>query len=169
MSTGTEIWRDALWEQFGASIDMLARAIAACPESVWTLRVGHREFWHIAYHTLFFTDLTLSGTVEGFSPPSPFTLTELNPAGVLPERRYTKAELLEYARHCRLKGRATFETLTDLEAVRVVKFDWVQLKVAELALYNLRHVQHHTGQLNMLLRQAGIDAPDWVGRASEVG
>jgi uncharacterized damage-inducible protein DinB len=33
---------------------------------------------------------------------------------------------------------------------------------AELLLYNLRHVQHHAGQLHLLLRQTTDDAPRWV-------
>jgi hypothetical protein len=166
MSVGTQIWREALWEQLGGSLTMLERAIVACPDATWTAMAGTREFWYMAYHTLFFLDLNLSGTLEGFAPPPPFTMGELDPTGVLPERVYTKAELLEYLRHCREKARVTFESLTDLEAVRVVEFSWVRMKYGELMLYNLRHVQHHTGQLNMLLRQSGVDAPDWIGRVT---
>jgi uncharacterized damage-inducible protein DinB len=32
----------------------------------------------------------------------------------------------------------------------------------ELLLYNLRHVQHHTAQLNLLIRQAGGEPAPWV-------
>ena len=166
MSVGTEIWRAALWEQFGGSLMMLERAIDACPESLWTGNAGSRAFWHLAYHTLFFTDLNFSGTAEGFSPPAPFDRNELDPSDVLPARVYTKAELLSYARHCREKGRATIESLTDLEAVRVIELPWVSMRFGEFMLYSMRHVQHHTGQLNVVLRQAGIDAPDWIPRAS---
>ena len=166
MSTGTQIWREALWEQFGGSLAMLERAIDACPESVWTGAAGSRTFWHLAYHTLFFTDVNFSGTTDGFSPPAPFTLTELDPRDVRPERTYTKAELLEYARYVREKGRATIESLTDLEAVRAIELPWLRIKFGELMLYSLRHVQHHTGQLNLVLRQSGIEAPDWVRRDS---
>jgi uncharacterized damage-inducible protein DinB len=37
----------------------------------------------------------------------------------------------------------------------------------EIALYNLRHVQHHTGQINLLLRQNTGNAPEWVFRLEE--
>jgi uncharacterized damage-inducible protein DinB len=166
VSAGTEIWRDALWEQFGASLAMLERAIDACPESLWTSNAGSREFWHLAYHTLFFTDLNFSGTTHGFSPPPPFSLAELDPSDIRPERVYTKAELIEYVRHCREKGRVVLGSLTDLEAVRSIELPWIHLKFGEFMLYSMRHVQHHTGQLNVVLRQAGIDAPDWIPRAS---
>jgi hypothetical protein len=34
----------------------------------------------------------------------------------------------------------------------------------EVFLYNMRHVQHHMAQLNLLLRQRIDDAPKWVSR-----
>jgi hypothetical protein len=36
----------------------------------------------------------------------------------------------------------------------------------ELHLYNLRHVQHHAAQLNLLLRQTIGSAPRWVFKAA---
>jgi uncharacterized damage-inducible protein DinB len=166
MSVGTQIWREAVWQQLGGAIAMLERAIVACPDNLWAANVGTRQFWHTAYHTLFFLDLYLFGTTDGFTPPPPFSLTELDPADVRPERQYTKSELLEYLRYCRQKYRTTIESLTDLEAVRVVEFDWLRMKMGELLLYSLRHVQHHTAQLNLALRQAGIEPPDWYRRAT---
>jgi uncharacterized damage-inducible protein DinB len=35
----------------------------------------------------------------------------------------------------------------------------------ELSLYNMRHVQHHAAQLNLILRQTGIEPQRWVSRA----
>ncbi len=29
-------WNEILWDQFGASIDMLAQAIHACPDDLWS-------------------------------------------------------------------------------------------------------------------------------------
>jgi uncharacterized damage-inducible protein DinB len=40
------------------------------------------------------------------------------------------------------------------------------MSVAELLLYNLRHVQHHAAQLNLMLRQTTGAAPRWVARAT---
>jgi len=166
MSVGTQIWREAIWEQLGASLAMLERAIVACPDAVWTAKAGSREFWHMAYHTLFFVDVNMSGTTVGFAPPSPFTLSELDPSDVLPDRVYTKAELLEYGRHCREKSRTTILSLTDLGAERIVEFDWLRMKFGELMIHNMRHVQHHTAQLNLVLRQSGVKPPNWVFRVS---
>ena len=103
------IWKTILWQQFGAAIDMLENGINACPSELWHVRLWDNhsattdssEFWYIVYHTLFWLDLYLSGSIEGFVPPVPFTLDELDPAGVFPERPYTKDELQTYLEHGR--------------------------------------------------------------------
>jgi uncharacterized damage-inducible protein DinB len=38
------------------------------------------------------------------------------------------------------------------------------MSVAELLLYNMRHVQHHAAQLNLILRQKIDSAPNWVSK-----
>ena len=162
-----ELWREIIWRQFGAAVDMLGNAVRACPEELWGDRGRRPEFWYVTYHTLFYLDLYLSGSPEGFKPPEPFTLDELDPAGLTPERAYTKGELLEYLRHCRAKCRATVGALTAERARGRCAFGWVEMEFAELLLYNLRHVQHHAAQLNLLLRQATDDAPRWVAAAGD--
>ena len=121
-------------------------------------------FWYIAYHTLFWTDYYLSGTPEGFTPPAPYTLGELDPEGVYPDRIYARDELLEYLVHVRRKARAVIAAMTEEQAAEPSSFQ--RLGLGELLLYNLRHVQHHVGQLQLLLRQRTDSAPRWVRRAS---
>lgn len=159
------VWKTALWQQLGAAIDMLDNAIVACPEEVWGDRSRQPEFWYLVYHTLFFLDLYLHGSEECFVPPEPFTLDELDPAGVLPERVYTKDEMLVYLRHCRDKCQRTIEGLTDEQARQRHSFKWLEMEGLELHLCSLRHVQHHTAQLNLILRQTIDSAPRWVARA----
>jgi hypothetical protein len=158
-------WRTIIWQQFGASIEMLENALLACPDELWSDRSQRPEFWYVVYHTLFFLDLYLSGSVEGFAPPAPFTLDELDPAGLLPERVYSKDELHTYLEHGRTKCRATIENLTDETAWRRCRFPWGELSFAELLLDNMRHVQHHAAQLNLNLRQKTDSAPGWVAKA----
>jgi hypothetical protein len=95
-----------IWQQFGASIDMLENAMHACPETLWGDRSQRPEFWYVVFHTLFFLDLYLSDSDIGFSPPVPFTLDEMDERGILPERVYTKEELNKYLDHGRQKCRA---------------------------------------------------------------
>ncbi len=160
-----EEWKQIARSQFGATIDMLENSIEACPEEIWD--DGTRDFssyWYMVSHTLFWLDLYLSGTAENFAPPAPFTLDELDPAGVIPARTYTKDELLKYLRHCREKFREVVKNLTGEKANEICKFGSTEMKFGELLLDNMRHVQHHTAQLNLILRQRTDYAPPWISR-----
>jgi uncharacterized damage-inducible protein DinB len=157
--------RASLWQQFGATIDMLENAIRACPDDLWGDAERQPQFWHVAFHTLFYLDFYLSDSGQGFAPPAPFTLTELDPAGVLPERVYSKTEVIGYLEHCRRKARARIDGLTAENATHQCEYGWINLTVWESLLYNMRHVQHHAAQLNLLLRQANHRVPRWVARS----
>lgn len=156
----------AIGSQFGAAIDMLDNALRACPDDLWHVRLWNdpsmppdfSAFWYVAYHTLFWLDLYLSGAVESFTPPAPFTLDELDPAGLLPDRVYTQTELLSYLDHSRQKCRATIDALTDERASQRCKFAWGECSFAELLLDNMRHVQEHAAQLNLILGQNSASA-----------
>jgi hypothetical protein len=167
-----KIWKDSLWRQFGAAIDMLERALVACPDDLWRVRMWvdssigaeFSEFWYVGSHTLFWLDLYLGGAVEGFNPPAPFTLVELDPAGLLPDRVYTRAELQAYLIHCRQKCQTTINALTYQKARQLCSFSWGQVSFAELLLDNMRHVQEHAAQLNMILGQKTGASVRWVSQ-----
>ncbi len=162
-------WIEILWRQFRAAIDMLENAIRACPAELWgehlwsehSQRPDLSQFWYIAYHTLFWLDLYLSGSAEGFTPPPPFTLDELDPAGLLPPRTYLKDELQAYLDFDRSKCQTTIQTLTDEKARHICKLSWGEVSFLELLLDNMRHVQEHGAQLNMFLGQQVGSEPEW--------
>jgi uncharacterized damage-inducible protein DinB len=159
-------WKTIVWPQFGASIEMLENAMRACPEDLWADRAQKPEFWYVAFHTLFFLDFYLSETEKGFTPPAPYNLDELDPAGLMPPYPYSKSELLAYLDHGRKKCRTVIEELTDQKADQRCGFEWLDLSVGELLLYNMRHVQHHAAQLNLILRQKTDSAPRWIRTAT---
>ena len=159
-----DFWRSAIRQQFHAAIDMLANAIEACPDSVW-LGEGRGAFWYLAFHTLFFVDLYHSPVGEDqFQPPPPFDKGELEDAVVLPEIAYSKDQLLSYLNHCRRKLEAVMAGMTEDWATASCPFDYRAMSNGELLLYNMRHVQHHAAQLNLLLRQKTASAPRWVSK-----
>ena len=90
-----DFWKTVIRRRFGAAIDMLDNAMSACPDDLWCDRYQPPEwndrdvvgFWYVAYHTLFFLDYYLSDSLERFAPPPPFTLDELDPAGIRPNGR----------------------------------------------------------------------------------
>jgi hypothetical protein len=178
------LWKTALWRQFGAAIDMLDRAVVACPPSLWTQRLWRDppppplppqfgEFWYVAFHALVWLDLYLGGgPEEDFAPPAPFAHGELDSIEALPAQPYTREEVRAYLVSLRQTCHATLVGLTDDQAHRPVAYPWLAgqpINFLELQLYNLRHVQEHAAQLSLFLGQHAI--PDaglaWIPRAKE--
>jgi hypothetical protein len=166
----------AIAQQFGATIDMLENVLLACPDQLWQIRLWNdpkvpraSEFWYLAYHTLFWLDLYLSGTTKGFLPPAPFTLDELDPTGIIPEKPFSRDELLTYLEHTRKKCQLTIEGLTDKKAQQQCSFPWGEISFLALQLDNMRHVQEHGAQLNMVLGQKIGWNPRWVTSAKRDG
>ena len=167
--------KESLWKQFGASIDMLQNAISLWPDDLWNT---DKKFFYNAYHVLVFLDYYLSIPPAAFSSPLPFTITEPENQptdaldDVIPDEIYTKTELLAYLRSSREKCRNLIASLNEEK----LNERWIEepenpesmnYAVLELLLYNMRHVQHHAAQLNLLLRQRINNAPRWVARAED--
>jgi len=154
---------EMLWRQFSIAIDDLEKALRVCPDELWETQLwsdqpdqwvaaGFSAFWYLGYHTLFWLDLYLTGKEDGFMPPEPFDLVEMDADEVLP-RTYSRKELLGYLDDCRQKCRGTILSLSTEEAYRVCEFPWGEVPFAELMLYTMRHVQEHAAQLHLFLGQ----------------
>jgi hypothetical protein len=169
--------REMLWRQFGAAIDSFGSALRDCPDALWEkplwddepdqwVAAGFSAFWYLCYHTLFWLDLYLTGAEEGFAPPEPFDLVEMEANETLP-RVYTHAELLGYLETCRRRCQETIGALSVEQANRTCRFAWGELPFGELLLYNLRHVQEHAAQLHLFLGQQAGRSAGWQSRAQE--
>jgi hypothetical protein len=155
-----------LWRQFAKSIDSLGDALRDCPDEIWEARLwedqpdqwvaaGFSAFWYLGYHTLFWLDLYLTGAEEGFAPPAPFDLVEMEAGEVLP-RTYSREELLGYLDLCRRRCQETIDGLSNDDARRLCRFPWGEAPFGELMLYTMLHVQEHAAQLHLFLgQQAG--------------
>jgi hypothetical protein len=150
-----------LWKQFGAAMDMFENALRKCPESLWN---DGKNYWYIAYHTLFYLDYYLAEKPDNFLPPEPYTLSEFDSEEVMPEKVYGKDELLSYLEHCRSKCWILLKDLTSEKADARWINEYKDYSMFEILLYNLRHLQHHTGQLNYLLARQDKHAPVWVSQ-----
>jgi len=169
-----DAFKEDLWKQFGASIDMLKNAIMLWPEESWDT---NRKFFYNAYHCLVFLDYYLTIPPDNFSSPLPFTIAAPGDViedaidDVIPDRVYSKKELVDYLQLSREKCRKIIGALTEEK----FKERWIEeqasgamnYSVLEILLYNMRHVQHHAAQLNLFLRQAINNAPGWVARAED--
>ncbi len=168
-----EIYRQTIAGQFSAALQMLASALRQCPDELWTETVGRFPFWHVAYHTLFYTDLYLSQSEDDFVAP-PFHRDGYQFFGRLPwppheavvaDQPYDRAPLLEYVDRVAAKLAAALREETAATLAKPCGFPWLKLSRAELYAYNLRHVQHHAGQLSALLARCTGRGVIW--RASE--
>lgn len=159
--------KEELWHQFGASLDMLRNAIEKCPEEIWgELTFEGNQFWYIAYHTLFYIDCYSDEDPKNFHPPQPYNLSEYE-YDTLPERVFTKNELLDYENHCREKSRKLIASLTEEKAKKRWINEWKNYSYIEIIIYNMRHIQHHTGQLNMMIGKINKKLPIWVSQTKE--
>jgi DinB superfamily len=156
--------KESMWKQFGASIDMLENAIAMCPSEFWNTE---QKFWYSSYHCLFWLDYCLTIEPQQFNPPSGYSLSEFNSTFELPARAYSKKELLTYVEHCRKKCHHLLFNLTEEMVVQRWVNEYKNYSILEILLYNMRHVQHHVAQLNLILRQGIHQAPGWVSQTKD--
>ena len=160
--------KEIIRSQYQASLDMLAQAIVKCPETLWADLEDKNEFWHIAYHALFYTHLYLQASEEEITPWENHK-DNYQFMGSLPwpphdepdiSEPYLKEEILEYLEFCRGQIDDKVAVL-NLEAES--GFSWIPLSKLELQFYNIRHLQQHTGELcERLGTRANIDI-DWIG------
>ena len=167
-----DYWQMVIGRQFAAAIQTMRLAIEACPDDMWDDRTDGSPFWHLAYHALFFTDLYLSDDEKSFEARDyhegtehflPGDYQEFGGIVTTPEKVFTKKQLMDYADHCLEKCEETFENVTDERALHRCGFSWYELSVGEFLLNNLRHAQHHAGQLTLLLRRRVDIGIDWLG------
>lgn len=160
--------RTMLTSQFEAALCMLDQCVRACPPEHWEGKIANGTFRWAAYHTLFWMDLYLS-----LGDENEFVLRDLHRRGG-DEREpdacvgLSREETLEYVAICRRKlldtlAAKTAESLQARCAVSSRKFSR-----GELHLYNLRHVQHHVGQMSAYLRRVVPElsrhrALPWIG------
>lgn len=160
--------KPVLKSQYKASLAMLREAIRKCSGSLWLDGAYKHPFWRVAYHTLFFTDLYLSVSVDHFKPWAKH-IDELeslgsmiHKGGKLPRNgpAYAKDEIETY---CDLVIGTVDAALDGLALDSESGFPWLPFSKLELQLYNIRHVQHHAGQIIERLRQNLNEGVDWVG------
>jgi hypothetical protein len=163
----------ALKSQYHAALAMLRQAVERCPEELWGDGGHANPYWHIAYHTLFFTHLYLQPNEEAFHPWEHHR-EEYQFLGSLPwpphrvpkiEQPYMQAQVLEYWQVCEQMIDLAVDRL-DLESPEC-GFWWYTMSKFEHQLMNIRHIQHHAAQLADRLRPAAGIGVDWVGAGNK--
>jgi hypothetical protein len=162
-----ELLTRILTGQFEASLCMFNQCVQACRPEHWEGKIANDSFRQVAYHTLFFLDLYLSSDEDAFE------LRDFHHRGgderePVPSVGLTRDETLAYIPLCRQKMLATFASETRETLEGPSGFSYRRISRAELHIYNLRHLQHHTGQLSAYLRRVdeALKMPTalpWVG------
>lgn len=158
-----------LKSQYHAALAMLREAIDRCPDDLWDATGHLNPFWHIAYHTLFYTDLYLRTDEASFTPWAKHR-DEYQWLGSVPGPTprpprigapYSREELLSYWRLCDEMVDSAIDRL-DLTAAES-GFWWYPISKLEHQLVSIRHIQHHTGQLAARVRLATGAGVPWIG------
>jgi hypothetical protein len=155
-----ESMKPILTGQFEAALCMLNQCVAACPPAHWEGKIANDTFRQIAYHTLFYADFYMTRDENAFE------LRDLNRRGG-DERGpdlspgLSKDETLEYAAICRRKAVETLAAETAATLAGASGFARHAFSRVELHIYNLRHIQHHTGAMSAYLRRIEGALPDW--------
>jgi hypothetical protein len=161
--------KQAIKSQYYASLEMLKQAVIKCPESLWHDPKDVNEFWQVAYHALFFTHLYLQPALEDFTPwvKHREEYERLGPPPSSPHQQaegrdpYTREEVLEYHQVC---CQQVEEQVAALNLDAEPGFHWLPFNKMELQFYNIRHLQHHTGELCDRLGTRQSIEVDWVAR-----
>jgi hypothetical protein len=167
-------WEVSIQHQFATALAMLRDAIQRCPDKLWDDRTHGTPFWHIAYHTLFCTDFYLEEAHDKFKPrdfheirsqtlPGRYDWLDVKEVDT-PAQPYARKQLFDYADHCRDKCDQVFSTLSEADASQRCGFPWYDLNQGQFLLNNLRHIQHHTGQLALILRRNADVGLPWKGK-----
>jgi len=167
--------KEILWNQFGASIDMLINVISNCPDDYF---VTHRRFYYIAFHSTIFLAYYSTIPPNDFSPQLSFTQKEPKDRpkeaidDLIPDKDYSKQEIVDYLKQSREKCKQLIFGLTDEKSDQRFKEgdgpNDMDYPILEILLYNLRHTQHHTAQLNMLIQQDTGKHMEWSFRAGDI-
>lgn len=155
--------------QYLAALEMLKQVVVKCPDALWADPDDTAQFWHVAYHALFYTHLYLQDTARDFTPWVRHRENYNYMGGRLPwpphtpleiGEPYDKDSILAYVAVCQQEVRDRVPAL-NLEAES--GFEWLPFGKLELQIYTIRHLQQHTGELMERLGvRAGISV-DWVG------
>ncbi|HKJ26975.1 MAG TPA: DinB family protein [Anaerolineales bacterium] len=158
--------KDEIKSQYHASLDMFQQAVENCPPMLWRRVEDKNQFWHVAYHAVFYSHFYLHVTEESYIPwpKHRAEMISLSPDDAPGEvQPYTQAEILEFIEYLRER----IDPMVDaLEMGAPSGFSWLPFNKLELQFYNIRHLMQHTGELaERLWAEAGVEV-GWVGRGS---
>ena len=164
-----ENFKTSTVNQYQAAFETLRHCVELGGPDNWDLKIGSYELGRCVFHALFFGDLYLNQGEDAFRSQAFHSehaeifegYAELEfdkEPGPAPERE----ETLLYLDHCCKLADAVVGAETEETLAKRAPYPWTEFSMAEMHLYNLRHLQHHAAQVGLRLRaDIEIDVP-WV-------
>jgi hypothetical protein len=161
MEKGSDILVSSFADQWARTWDRWEEMIQSIPEGEWTkgdidYLIPARHLVHAACGDDFFTSVTPRGQYDNLQW---FGVGEWVPSpDELPGKEAALAKLVDI----RATVQERLDQLDDAALLQPEKVHpWTsQTRVGKL-LYNLRHIQHHLGEINAELIRRGIDGVGW--------
>ena len=145
--------KNALEKQYDKCLDIMAQAIKDYPENLWDDRFGYKyPAWQIAYHALFYGNIYCSVDehsitarpkqkelyeVFGKTPWPPFVEVQITES-------FSKSDILEFLEFVRLNVKKNLPLMKPVEQCWP---SWYNENQLEFHINNLRHIQHHCGEM----------------------
>ena len=158
----------AVTSQFHAALSMMEQTVRLCPAKVWDAPGLGNPFWRVAYHALYVTNYYLQPTEHQpvqwaparagyqYLGPSPSPPHTPQPHADQPYNRNEMLDLVDFT-HTQVD-----RIVPTIDFTAPSGFHWLPFDKMELQLYNIRHLQHHVGDLStLLLTQADLKT-NWV-------
>lgn len=172
----TSPWTFALGEYLDVVLPDLAALVRGCSDDVWEMSMwdvgkdhgwgrpeppvladgkpdprglgAYSAVWYATLHLVYTLDWNFSGRASDWEPPPPFRRGDLD-AGRLPQRTYTREELLSYVAYVQEKVRTTLVAVAADEAALAghgrTSADWL--------VSGFGHSMAHFGNLQTFLWQ----------------
>jgi hypothetical protein len=155
--------------QIGAAFKMLEHAIDNANDRTWTARINNMPFWQLCYHALWYTDFYFHANQETFQPQS-FDMKGIKNISIKPDSQMiedqkhpiSKSNMKAYCNYARQKTNQFIQSINESYFTTPSPFEWHGFPKIDLVDYNLRHLQHHVGQLDIILRREQNIGNPWI-------
>lgn len=162
----------ALAAQLGAALDTLGYCIDHCPGDQWQESQGDYPFSQVVFHTLFFCDFYLSGSMNEFRNQE---YHRLRPGffkdyeefqNRKPVNLYERRDIVDYLGFCKVKGYSFLAGASDGQLYATAHHKKGTMSVLELVVYLTRHIQHHAAQLGLRLQFLTGNEMPWFSKGT---
>lgn len=147
--------------QLERSLQSLEEAINRCDERLWRCEDGGHGVWGVArqaYHAIESVDFYSRLSPAGFEFSRQLGANwEDDPVDGLPSRE----ALLAYVSDVRTRAARHLAGVTSEAFLAADGFPGTGGTALDTVLYNIRHLQHHVGQINLMLRKGGLEPATW--------